>query len=109
MNRRLAARLIAVLAGLLGAAIARAEPTWIDVRSPEEYRADHIEGDPNLPFSGITQTIEAVAPARDAEIVLYCDSGIRSSVAKMTLGRMGYTNVRNAGGIDDVRRERAQP
>ena len=68
-----------------------------------------IGGDPDLPFSGIAQTIEAVAPARDAEIVLYCDSGIRSSVEKMTLGRIGYTNVRNAGGIDDVRRERVQP
>lgn len=98
--------LIGAFATVCLASGALAEALWIDVRSAEEYRADHIDGDPNMPFGEITERIESLAPERDREIVVYCGSGGRSAVAKLRLGRMGYTNVRNAGGIDDARRER---
>ena len=50
--------------------------------------------------------IDTLAPDKNTEIVLYCAAGGRSGVAKMQLESMGYTHVRNAGGIEDARRER---
>jgi phage shock protein E len=91
---------------LLCSALATADPLWIDVRSPEEYQQDHIAGDPNVPHTGIAQQIESLAPDKDQEIVLYCARGGRAGVAQKTLEQMGYTHVRNAGGIADARKER---
>lgn len=99
-------RLPALLALLLFPLLAAADPLWIDVRSPEEYAEDHIAGDPNLHYTEIGQRIGALAPAKDTEIVLYCAVGGRAFVAKRTLESLGYTNVRNAGGIEDARKER---
>lgn len=93
-------------AALLAATAAAADPLWIDVRSPEEYAEGHIAGDPNVPHTEIAARIAALAPAKDAEIVLYCAVGVRSGKAMKTLRSLGYTNVRNAGGIDDARQER---
>ena len=42
------------------AGVARGETLWIDVRSPEEYAADRIEGDPNLPYKQIEVPAEAL-------------------------------------------------
>ena len=98
--------LFALLLAVLLPLAALADPLWIDVRSPEEYQADHIAGDPNLPYDGIARQIESVAPAKDTEIVLYCKVGGRAGTAKKTLESLGYTKVRNAGGIADARKER---
>jgi phage shock protein E len=99
-------RLLTLLLVLFAPALAAADPLWIDVRSPEEYQADHIVGDPNVTYDGIALKIESLAPSKDTEIVLYCRSGRRADVARMTLEGMGYTRVRNAGGIADARKER---
>jgi phage shock protein E len=98
---------MALLAGflLLGRA-AFADPLWIDVRSDEEYQQDAIRGDAHIPHTLIAQQIEALTADRDAEIVLYCRSGGRAGMAKQTLDALGYTHVRNGGGISDVRKER---
>ncbi len=95
-----------MLAAALVAAGSWATPLWIDVRSPDEYAERHLGSDPNIPHSEITRKIEALAPDRSTEIVLYCAAGGRSGVAKMQLESLGYTRVRNAGGIEAARRER---
>ena len=99
-------RRFVLFAALLLPALALADPLWIDVRSPEEYQQDHIAGDPNIPHTEIGAKIEALAPSRDAEIVLYCARGGRAGTAEKTLEALGYTHVRNAGGIADARKER---
>jgi phage shock protein E len=91
---------------LLAATAAFADPLWVDVRSPEEYREDHIAGDPNVPDTEIASRITALAPAKDTEIVLYCARGGRAGTAQKTLESLGYTRVRNGAGIADVRKER---
>ena len=40
---------------------------------------------------------------RDTPIYLYCGSGGRAEMAKQRLELLGYTNVTNAGGLDEVR------
>jgi phage shock protein E len=96
----------AMLSAVLASAGTWSAPLWIDVRSPDEYAERSLGSDPNIPHSEITRSIEALAPDRNTEIVLYCAAGGRSGVAKMQLESLGYTRVRNAGGIEDARRER---
>lgn len=104
MRHLCTAPLAAILA--LASAGAASTPLWIDVRSAEEYAERHLGSDPNIPHGDIRREIDRVAPDRDTEIVLYCAAGGRSGVAKMQLESLGYTRVRNAGGIEQVREER---
>ncbi|MCI8853146.1 MAG: rhodanese-like domain-containing protein [Lachnospiraceae bacterium] len=69
----------------------------LDVRTPQEYREGHIPGSKNVPL----QSMESVkqAAAKDAPVFVYCYSGSRSSQAAGILKQMGYTNVKNIGGI----------
>jgi phage shock protein E len=90
----------------LVAATAASAPLWIDVRSPEEYAAQHLGSDPNIPYADIARRIAAIAPDKSTEIALYCAAGGRAGTATAQLQRLGYTNVRNAGGISQVGKER---
>lgn len=99
-------RLLFGAIALLAASSAVASPLWIDVRSADEYAERHLGSDPNIPHAEIARRIEQLAPDKNTEIVLYCAAGGRSGVAKMQLESMGYTRVRNAGGIEQARKER---
>ena len=78
--------------------------TVIDVRTEKEYKAGHLENALHLPYDTIRETITARVPDKDAEIILYCRSGRRSGIAKKTLDSMGYTNVINAGGYEELKK-----
>jgi len=70
----------------------------LDVRTPDEYREGHIPSSQNIPL----QTIEKVKSAiKDpaTPLFVYCYSGSRSAQATAVLKRMGYTHVKNIGGI----------
>jgi sulfur-carrier protein adenylyltransferase/sulfurtransferase len=73
----------------------------VDVREVEEFAAGHIPGAKHVPKSYLETRIEAAVPDRDAQIVLYCQSGNRSAWAARTLSDdLGYTNVASmTGGI----------
>ena len=107
MSHPLVIRFVLVLATAFGAPAALAEARWIDVRSTWEHKLDSIPGDPNVPHDEIADTIGTLVPDKSSEIVLYCRSGGRAGVAQQTLEGLGYTNVRNAGGIEEVRQQRA--
>lgn len=71
----------------------------VDVRNPSEYEAGHIEGAICIPNSGIMTEDIPQLPEKDQEILVYCQSGARSNMAAKKLALMGYTNVKNFGGI----------
>ncbi len=71
----------------------------IDVRSPEEYKSIRISNSISVPLINLKFGIEKAAPDKDAELILYCQSGLRSAAACKELVKMGYTNVSNLGGI----------
>jgi len=73
----------------------------IDVRETEEFAAGHLPGAKHVPKSYLESRIEGVVPDRDAQVVLYCQSGNRSAWAARTLEEdLGYTNVASmTGGI----------
>ncbi|WFF39107.1 rhodanese-like domain-containing protein [Moraxella nasibovis] len=80
----------------------KAKGVWIDVRSSDEYKAGHLTGAVNIVHTDIANQIASVAPNKDAPIHLYCRSGSRANVALQTLKEMGYTNVTNHGGYEDL-------
>ena len=70
----------------------------LDVRTPQEYQEGHIPGSKNVPLQTIDK-ISSVADNKNIPLFVYCHSGGRSRQAAAALGQMGYTNVRNIGGI----------
>ena len=79
---------------------------WVDVRSWLEYQIDHIDGDPRVPVSDIVEGVSELYPDKNTPIRLYCAAGVRAGTATNALIAAGYTNVQNAGGIEDVRARR---
>lgn len=98
-----ALKAVSTLLFVFGFCQAMAEPVWIDVRTIEEYTADHIEGDANIPLAEIDVEALAATYGKDAELMLYCRSGNRAGQALTLLEAAGFSNVTNAGGITDVR------
>ena len=70
----------------------------LDVRTPEEYGGGHIPGSRNIPLQRLDD-VESVISGKETPLFVYCHSGSRSSQAVSILRRMGYTNVKNIGGI----------
>ncbi len=73
----------------------------VDVRETEEFAAGHLPGAKHVPRSYLETRIEGVVGDRDAQIVLYCQSGNRSAYAARTLIEdLGYSDVASmTGGI----------
>ncbi|MFL1732782.1 rhodanese-like domain-containing protein [Moraxella oculi] len=82
--------------------VKKAEGVWIDVRSAEEYAQGHLQGALNITNEQIADQIPSVAPNKNTPIHLYCRSGRRAEVVKNTLTKLGYVNVTNHGGYDDL-------
>jgi molybdopterin/thiamine biosynthesis adenylyltransferase/rhodanese-related sulfurtransferase len=81
------------------------EAVWIDVREADEWQEGHIPGARHIPRGSLESRIEAAAPDRAAEVVLYCASGARSAFAAKSLSDLGYANVHSlVGGITDWKR-----
>ena len=70
----------------------------LDVRTPDEYRQGHIPGSKNIPLQSINK-VTGVIDNKATPIFVHCLSGARSRQASAILQQMGYTNVKNIGGI----------
>jgi phage shock protein E len=73
----------------------------VDVRTPAEFRDGSYPGAVNIPLALIPLKIQELEP-RDKPIVLFCASGARSGQAARLLKQSGFTDVVNAGGLDDM-------
>lgn len=74
--------------------------TVIDVRTLDEWNSGHLESAINIEWQNIT-SIQSNIP-KNEEIYLYCRSGNRSGKATKILLDAGYTNVINAGSIEEA-------
>jgi phage shock protein E len=78
----------------------------LDVRSPEEYKAGHIENAINLPVDELFDRSEYALSIlkninkENDEIKVYCASGARAAVVKSILEFMQYKSVANMGGLN---------
>lgn len=75
--------------------------TIVDVRTKEEFDEEHFPNALNIPVDKIQQRL-AEFGEKNKPLVVYCASGARSAYAKKLLTSAGYTDVINAGGLDDM-------
>ena len=71
----------------------------LDTRTREEYDQSHIPGALLIPHTEIAERAEEELPDKDQVILVYCRSGNRSKQASAALAELGYTNVKEFGGI----------
>ena len=84
-------------------ALKRPDTLLIDVRTAEEYAEGAIPGSIRIGSEELRARIAAVAPDKDQPVVLYCRSGRRSSAAQDLLQQLGYRQVINGGGYEQLR------
>ena len=73
----------------------------LDVRTQEEYDEAHIDGAILIPDYEIADKAESVLKDKEQLILVYCRSGRRSKLAAEELVKLGYTNIKEFGGIID--------
>ncbi len=76
----------------------------IDVRSPAEFSSAHLRQAINMPLPEIEQLIPGQVKDRNQVLLLHCQSGARSGVAKKKLAAVGYTQAYNLGSYDRAAR-----
>ena len=73
----------------------------LDTRTQEEYDQGHIPGAILIPYDEVLEKAEGILTEKDQLILVYCRSGRRSKIAADDLVKLGYTNIREFGGIID--------
>ena len=73
----------------------------LDVRTQDEYDQGHIPGAIVISHEEIVEKAEEVLTDKDQLILVYCRSGRRSKIAAEALAELGYTNIKEFGGIID--------
>ncbi|MDL2238222.1 rhodanese-like domain-containing protein [Christensenellaceae bacterium OttesenSCG-928-K19] len=72
------------------------------MRTKDEYKNGHVPGSKNIDVAEIEKTANLVSD-RSTPIFVHCLSGARSGRAVEILKGMGYTSVKNIGGISSYR------
>lgn len=67
----------------------------VDLRSAGEYREMHIPGAVHVPYENLGR----LSRYRDKSIILYCEHGITSMAAAVTLAERGYKVSSLEGGV----------
>ncbi len=73
----------------------------LDTRTEEEFAEAHIENAILIPHYEIADRAEKELLNKEQLILVYCRSGNRSKQASQALAELGYTNVKEFGGIID--------
>ena len=73
----------------------------LDARTQEEYDQGHIPGAIVISHEEIAEKAAEVLTDKNQMILVYCRSGRRSKIAAETLVELGYTNIKEFGGIID--------
>ena len=73
----------------------------LDVRTEEEFAEGHVKDAILIPDTEITEKAEGILTDKEQQILVYCRSGRRSKNAANQLVELGYSNVKEFGGIID--------
>ena len=73
----------------------------LDTRTEEEFAEGHIKNAVLIPHNEILDRAEKELTDKEQLILVYCRSGNRSKKASQNLAELGYTNVKEFGGIKD--------
>jgi len=75
----------------------------VDVRTPSEFSGWHYPGAVNIPLQVLSKELDKLGD-KQRTIIVYCRSGHRATSAKKILVGNGFTDVKNGGGLKDMRR-----
>src|SRR5882757_3171941 len=70
----------------------------LDVREPDEYDQGALPNAIHIPRGHLESQVEARLVDKDAEVVIYCASGVRSVFAAKTMQELGYPHVTSVVG-----------
>ncbi|KOP81787.1 rhodanese-like domain-containing protein [Cytobacillus solani] len=69
---------------------------FIDVRTPGEFHSRNIRGFINIPLQQLAKKANELS--KDKEVIVICQSGMRSNKASKLLKKLGFKNVTNVKG-----------
>jgi phage shock protein E len=81
----------------------RAGALLVDVRTPDEFKDGSYNGAVNIPLASLLARQEELG-TKDRPIILFCASGARSGLGARLLKQAGFSDVVNAGGLEDMPR-----
>lgn len=84
-------------------------PLIIDVRTPEEFAAGHLDGAINIDATAADFSEQIAKLDPKGAYTLYCRSGNRAARAAELMTAAGFTEVRNAGGLEEAAKSLALP
>jgi len=70
---------------------------FVDVRTPGEFKGNHIRGFKNIPLQQLAQKAE-IELSKEKKVIVICQSGMRSQQATKILKKLGFSNVTNVKG-----------
>ena len=75
-----------------------AQVVIVEVRTPEEFAAGHVPGAINNPYTHMPARLTELASVSDKDIVLYCESGVRTERAIARMKENGFTRLLHLDG-----------
>jgi len=117
MKSRLSIALVAVSTIALGAcsssdasssrvdAAVIAESIIVDVRTPEEYVAGHLDGATLIDIKDASFDAKIAELDPNASYIIYCRSGNRSAQAVERMKEAGFTNLTDLGSLENASEE----
>lgn len=70
----------------------------LDVRSKAEFHSGHKPGAINIPLDELPNRLDELD--KDANIIVYCQVGMRAREAVRILKKAGFSKVENGGGFE---------
>lgn len=74
----------------------------LDVRTPQEFNEGHLEGAINVDIQSPTISQAFDQLPKDRTYIVYCRSGNRSAQAIEQMKKAGFTNLIDAGSIQEA-------
>lgn len=68
----------------------------VDVRTPAEFKGNHIKGFKNIPLHLLSQKANELS--KEKEVIVICQSGMRSQKASKVLKKLGFKQITNVRG-----------
>jgi NADPH-dependent 2,4-dienoyl-CoA reductase/sulfur reductase-like enzyme/rhodanese-related sulfurtransferase len=77
-------------------------PIIVDVRTPGEFKSGAYPNAINIPLDELPKRYIELGKNLSRDITVYCASGARSAYAENTLKQLGFTSVKNGGGLSSM-------
>ena len=68
-------------------------PKLLDTRSEREFHRSRVPGAVLIPHKELPDRLDEVPAAKDEELIVYCEAGVRAAVAEEFLREQGWTKL----------------